>query len=156
MNEEFVNPFINATINVLSVMAMIKPTPQETVLKDDSKSRGDVTGIVGLADEKAQGSFAISFSEGCILKIVSNMLGEEVHGMEDDIVDAVGEITNMIAGGARAELAKVGYAFGMAIPAIITGKDHAIEHVTDHPVMVVPFNTEAGPFFVEVCLKQTS
>lgn len=156
MEEEFANPFINATINVLGMMAMIKPSPQKPHMKNDTKSTGDVTGIIGLAGEKAKGSFAISFSEQSILRIVSNMLGEEIKSMEDGIDDAVGEITNMISGGARAELDKMGYTFEMAIPTVITGKSHIIEHTTDHPVMVVPFETEAGPFFLEVCLIKVS
>ena len=52
-----------------------------------------------------------------------------------------------------AELEQKGYAFEMAIPTIVSGKSHSIGHVTDYPIIVVPFDTEAGPFFVETCLK---
>ena len=49
MNVEFINPFINATINVLSTMARIEPSLQKPHLKSEVKSHGDVTGIIGLA-----------------------------------------------------------------------------------------------------------
>jgi chemotaxis protein CheX len=153
MNVEFINPFINATINVLSTMGGVNPKPQKPHLKNGNRSYGEVTGIIGLAGKEAKGSFAVSFSRGCIEKIVSNMLGEDVQDLEQDIIDAVGEITNMISGGARAELENKGYSFEMAIPSIVSGKDHKIVHITDFPVIVVPFDTDDGPFFVEACLK---
>ena len=46
------------------------------------------------------------------------MLGEEIQSLDGDIQDAVGEITNMISGGARAELEKMGYSLAMAIPSL--------------------------------------
>ncbi len=70
MNMEFINPFINATINVLSTMAGIQPSPQKPHLKSDTKPHGDVTGIIGLAGGDAKGSFAVSFSEPCIIRAV--------------------------------------------------------------------------------------
>lgn len=153
MNVEFINPFINATINVLSTMGGINPRPQKPHLKNGNRSYGDVTGIIGLAGKHAKGSFAVSFSKSCIARVVSNMLGEDVLDMDQDIIDAVGEITNMISGGARAELENKGYSFEMAIPSIVSGTNHKIVHITDFPVIVVPFETDYGPFFVEACLK---
>jgi len=153
MNVEFINPFINATINVLSTMGGVSPRPQKPHLKNGSYSYGEVSGIIGLAGKEAKGSFAVTFSKSCIIKVVSNMLGEDVQDLDGDIMDAVGEITNMISRGARAELENKGYSFDMAIPSMISGKDHKIVHVTDLPIIVVPFETEHGPFAVEACLK---
>lgn len=153
MNVEFINPFINATMNVLSTMGGVAPKPQKPHLKNGSRSYGEVTGIIGLAGKEAKGSFAVSFSKSCIVKVVSNMLGEDIEDLENDIIDAVGEIANMISGGARAELENKGYSFEMAIPSVISGMGHKVVHMTDFPIIVVPFDTEHGPFFVEACLK---
>ena len=72
--------------------------------------------------------------------------------MNDEIKDAVGEITNMVSGGARAELAQKGYNFEMAIPTIITGKNTQVDPISASPVIVIPFQTDAGRFYVEVCI----
>jgi|Deesub1362B_J571_1020462.scaffolds.fasta_scaffold08254_2 chemotaxis protein CheX len=154
MSVEFINPFINATINVLKTMADMDPTPLKPRLKNITQSFGDVTSIIGLAGRRTKGSFAVSFSEACIVRIVSRMLGDEVTEGSEEIQDAVGEITNMISGGARAELEKKGYSLEMAIPTIVSGRGHSIKHITNFPIIVVPFRTEAGPFFVEACLKE--
>jgi len=45
------------------------------------------------------------------------------------------------------------YSFEMAIPTVVSGEGHTIMHVTDHPVLLIPFETVAGPFFMEACLR---
>ena len=149
MNVEFINPFINATTSVLETMCMISSTPGKPYVKKDNKATGDVSGILGLAGEQT-GSFAVSFSEACIIKVVSNMLGEEIPSLNKDVEDAVGEITNMISGGARKELGNSGFHFEMALPTVVVGKNHSIAHMGSSPAVVIPFTTEAGPYAVEV------
>jgi len=98
MNVKFINPFLEGTTSVLNTMAFIAPRAGKPYLKKDSMAVGDISGIIGLTGA-ARGSLALSFSKGCILKIVSNMLGEEINEINGDIKDAVGELTNMVSGG---------------------------------------------------------
>jgi len=48
MDATIINPFINATINVLDTMAFVKANPGKPYLKKDDTARGDVTGVVGV------------------------------------------------------------------------------------------------------------
>ncbi|MFC1867649.1 chemotaxis protein CheX [Thermodesulfobacteriota bacterium] len=59
--------------------------------------------MIGLTGEAA-GMISVSFSEKCILAIVLNMFEEEMKELNNDIKDAVGEISNMISGQARQKL----------------------------------------------------
>ena len=95
MDVRFINPFLEGTVTVIKTMAFLEPVAGKPYLKKDNLAKGDISGIIGLTG-KVRGSLALSFSEPCILKIVSNMLGEEMTGITGDIKDAVGEITNMI------------------------------------------------------------
>ncbi len=153
MNVEFINPFINATLSVLETMCMLPSTPGTPYVKKDNRAIGDVSGILGLAGERT-GSFAVSFSESCILKAVSNMLGEEITTLDKDVEDAVGEITNMISGAARRELSENGFHFDMALPTVVIGKNHSISHIGSGPTMVIPFSTDVGPYVVEVSFTE--
>jgi chemotaxis protein CheX len=154
MNVDFVNPFLDALLNVLATMASTKATFGRPCIKTDNKSMGDITGIIGMAGEKTKGSLAISFSEGAILHITSQMLGEQVLKIDETVVDMVGEITNMVTGGAKKELAKQGYKFEMALPTMVTGKGHIITHKTAGAIIVIPFRINKGEFFVEVCFNK--
>ena len=153
MNAEIINPFLEATMNVLTTMAQIQAKPGRPYLKEDSQARGDVTGMIGLAGDQARGSLAITFTKAAILKIASNMFGEEITQMDPSIADVVGEITNMVSGGAKSKLSEKGYKFAMAIPSTIVGENHYITHNTKGPIIVVPFDTDAGNFYIEVCFE---
>ncbi|MCB9493888.1 MAG: chemotaxis protein CheX [Desulfobacteraceae bacterium] len=151
MDASLINPFINATMNVLETMAFIKSEAGKPYLKKDYVAKGDVTGIIGLTGV-ANGTIAVTFEENAILKIVSNMFGEDMTSLNHEVSDAVGEITNMISGQARRELEGLGRVFEAAIPSVVTGKNHEIAHYTDGPVIAIPFKTEGGSFTIEVCL----
>ncbi len=153
MDASFINPFINATLNVLETMAFIKSKAGAPYLKKDDVATGDLTGIIGLTGE-SNGTIAVTFDEGSILKIVSNMFGEEMTELNHEIADAVGELTNMIAGQARRELEQIGKIFEAAIPSVISGKGHTIVHYSDGPKIAIPFSTEGGKFTIEVCLEK--
>ncbi|MDA3834520.1 MAG: chemotaxis protein CheX [Spirochaetales bacterium] len=151
MDVRFINAFLNLTVNVMKTMAFVEPKPCKHYIKKDSLANGDVSGIIGLTGS-ATGSMALSFSEGSILKIVSNMLGEEIKEINGDITDAVGEITNMVSGAARKELEPLGLNILAAIPTVVSGKSHSIAHVLGGPSIIIPFETEDGPFVVDVCI----
>ncbi len=153
MDAKMINPFINATMNVLETMAFTKSEPGKPYLKKDDVAQGDVSGVIGFTGE-TNGTVAVTFDESCILKIVTNMFGEEMTEMNNDIADAVGELTNMISGQARKELEEIGKIFHGAIPTVVTGKNHKLESMTSGPKIAIPFKTEAGSFTIEVCLEK--
>jgi chemotaxis protein CheX len=153
MNVKIINPFINATLNVLETMAFIKSEAEKPYLKKDNVAKGDVSGVVGFTGE-TNGTVFITFDESCIVKIVSNMFGEQINDINDEIKDAVGELTNMISGQARRELEEIGKVFQGTIPKVIIGKDHEIQSLTKGPKIAIPFKTDFGNFTIEVALEE--
>ena len=154
MNVDFVNPFLESIIKVLSTMANTEARPGKPFLKIEKCAKGDVSSIIGLVGEKAKGSMAITFTAQAILHITSQMLGEVISEVDDTASDCAGEITNMVTGGAKRILADKGYHFNMAIPSTIVGKNHSITHKTSGRVVCIPFDTDAGSFFIEVCFEE--
>ena len=153
MDVRLVNPFINATINDLETMAFINVNAGKPYLKKDNVAVGDVSGIIGLTGV-ANGTIAVTFEEKCILAVVSNMFGETMSELNNEIADAVGELTNMISGQARRELEEMGRVFKAAIPSVITGRNHSIIHYTEGPKIAIPFSTDNGDFTIEVCFER--
>lgn len=153
MDANLINPFIEATLHVLETMASTRAKAGKPYLKKDQVARGDVSGVIGMTGE-TRGTISISFSEASILPIVSNMLGEEMKEMNEEIKDAVGEVTNMISGQARKRLDEQGRSLKAAIPTVIMGKDHSITHMTTYPIIAIPFSTDNGEFTIEVCFEE--
>ncbi len=153
MNVEFVNPILVSILNVLSTMAKIDAKPGRPAVKQGDVSRGDVTGIIGMTGSKARGSIAISFPEPVILDIAKRMLNEEPAGVDATVTDLVGEIINMVSGGAKKLLGDQGYDFDMALPAVVSGKNHVVDHKSRGPKIILPFTVDTGVFFVEICFE---
>jgi chemotaxis protein CheX len=152
MDVKYINPFLNGTLEVLKKMAFMDAVPGKPSLKKDETALGDVSGIIGITGD-AIGSLALSFSEKCICKIVSNMLGEEFREVTKEIIDGVGELTNMVSGASRTQLEKMGMSVHAAIPTVVHGQGHTITHILKSPSLVIPFSTAAGPFFIDVCIQ---
>lgn len=156
MNVAFINPFLESMLNVLSTMAGMEVQPGRPNIKEDASARGDVTGLIGMTGEQARGSLAISFTEPVIIDITQRILGEKTNKIDETVIDMVGEITNIVTGGAKKLLAENGYDFDMAIPAVVAGKDHIVDHKARGAKIIIPFSTASGNFFVEVCFEEGS
>ena len=149
MDVKIINPFLAAAMHVLKTMAQIDARPGKPFLKKDDLAIGDVSAIIGVTGA-AQGSMALIFTEQCIKGIASNLLGEPFTQLNNEVRDAVGELTNMICGDARRRLAEDGFILQAGIPTIVSGKGHTIKHIADGPRLAVPFETSQGSFMVEV------
>lgn len=154
LDTEFVNPFLEATIRVLKVQARVEAAAGKIYMKKAGEQLfGDISGVIGIVSDSFNGSVVITFPEETFLKVISSMLGEEFYKLDKEIIDGAGEVTNMIFGQAKIVLNEKGYGIKTAIPSIVTGKDHTLSAMTKGPVVVVPFDSTAGKFLVEICLS---
>jgi chemotaxis protein CheX len=152
LDTDFINPFLTATLHVLEVQAKVEAIPQNIYIKKDKDQFfGDISGIIGVVSDNFNGSVVISFPEKTFLTIMTNMLEEECKTLTKEIADGAAELTNMIFGQAKITLNEKGYAIKTAIPSVVTGKDHSLNALTKGPVVVVPFKSNAGDFFIEIC-----
>jgi chemotaxis protein CheX len=154
MDVKLINPFLQGTVEVLKKMAFVEPRPGKVYVKNTALAYGDVSGIIGITGDMI-GSLAISFGESCICHIVGSMLGESYAEANQEVFDGVGEITNMISGVARTYLEKEGLHVYAAIPSVVCGKNHTINHILKSPSIVIPFVTDQGTFVVDVCIMRT-
>ncbi|MBZ0252027.1 MAG: chemotaxis protein CheX [Candidatus Methylomirabilis sp.] len=152
MDEALLRPFLDAVTNVIRTMAFTSVEAGKPEEKRSPIACGVVTAACGLVGRSHQGSFAITFEEPALLAIVSRMLYTEMTELGPDAVEAVGEIANMVSGGARRDLEQIGCDLDMSIPVLITGSGHQITHRGRGPVTQVRFQTEWGAFFLEVLL----
>ena len=153
MKVEFINPFMESTVNVLQTMAQVRATPGKPQRKEGDAANGDVTGVIRMASEQVKGYLAISFTSAAIFDIAKRMLSEELTEINSTVTDLVGEITNIVTGGAKQILADKGYDFDMATPAVMTGKNYQINHTFNGAKIVIPFSITAGKFYVELSFE---
>jgi chemotaxis protein CheX len=147
---DFINTFIDATVHVLKIQVEIEARPGPIFLKrPDQVVLGDITGIVGIAARTFNGVLAISIPEKTFLKILSKMLSEDVFKVDSDNIDGAAELTNMIFGHAKISLNEKGLGIKPSIPKSYLCTE-APPPFALGPMIVVPFSTEHGDFFVEI------
>jgi chemotaxis protein CheX len=153
MDAVLVNPLLAATVDILGKVAGIDADVQKPFRKTAPEGQGAVSGVVTLKGDHT-GTAAISFSEKCILMVVSKMFGEEISEVDNDVKDAVGEITNMISGLTTQLYEKEGVALKASLDQVLMGDGHSIPHLPGFPVLGIPINTEPGEITVELCFKE--
>ncbi|HTN76535.1 MAG TPA: chemotaxis protein CheX, partial [Pirellulaceae bacterium] len=94
----------------------------------------------------------VSLSKEVALKAASAMLMMEATEIDNDVIDAVGEIANMVAGSAKAELAE--FELSISLPSVITGRGHEVRFPSNVTPICVPFDTEWGQLYLEVGLTE--
>jgi chemotaxis protein CheX len=152
---EILNSFISSALEVLQTMAGLEPRTGSPRLKGREERSYDISGIIGLTGQ-VQGFVVLSLCESAALHVVSSFVGEPVAHVDEQVKDAVGELTNMFAGGAKRVLAAARYDLRISIPSVVVGEGHVISRPRGVPCLEIPFETEAGPFSVELCLKLES
>lgn len=112
----------------------------------------DITccGIIGLSGA-ARGSIVVNFSSGVALAATAAFLGTPPKHIDADVVDTVGELTNMIGGSSKDKLPMTGLFLGL--PTVIVGKEQTIAFDQGVQMENFRFQTQHGFFTVEIALN---
>lgn len=151
MKAEYINPFLSATVAVFDTMLGCKLTRRDPFVKKSFQPEHEVSGIIGLSG-KAKGTVVLSLSKEAALRATSVLLKEQRSEVNAEVVDAIGELTNIIAGNAKAQLEHL--ALSVSLPTVITGSDVSIEFPRDVTPICIPFGCSWGEVAVEVGLVE--
>lgn len=147
MQAEHINPFLRAVSNTFSTMLGAEARRGALSMGDPRVRKYPVSGVIGLSG-RAVGTVVINLSEEVALKAASRMLMDDIHELNDEVVDAVGEMANMVAGQAKVELEQ--YELSVSLPNVVTGVGHEIRFPSSAPPVTVSFDTDFGPMVLEV------
>ncbi|MGZ3709949.1 MAG: chemotaxis protein CheX, partial [Bdellovibrionota bacterium] len=152
MNVQFINPFINATQLTLERQAKTKLTAGKPFARTDQAAVQDfeIAGVINLASNVFQGSIALCFPEKVFIAIYANMVGEKHPRITQEMEDSASELLNIIFGMAKAELDSVGMKIEKAIPTVVRGSQLRVFQANRAVAIILPFQTDAGPFHVEI------
>ena len=152
MTADYINPFLLATASVFENMLGVKLDRQKPYLRKALDPQHEVTGVIGLTG-RATGMVAFSLPSDVALRITGTLLGETPASVNAQVTDAVGEVTNMIAGAAKAQLAELELSLGL--PTVVIGRDSCIAFPSRAVPISIPFTCEFGPLVVEVGIVGT-
>jgi chemotaxis protein CheX len=147
MRVEFINPFIASLDNAFVTMFGLRVQRGPVSLKNGNSPYHEISGIIGLSGH-AVGTVVLSVSKSLALRACSALLMTETTEINADVVDTVGELTNMVAGRAKAQLEQ--YQLMVSLPSVVTGRDHEIRFPSNVTPLSVAFTSDWGPLSLEV------
>lgn len=154
MDVKFINPILESIVEVVEQIAQVSVNPGKPEVKKDQMARGYISSIMHLSGKTATVSLAISFQEQVIRGIAGNIFSGETQQSRGILADLSGEIANTIAGEVQRKLEALNYTLDMSLPIIMYGPDHVIVHRAQGATVLLPFSTEVGGFYVEVCYEK--
>lgn len=154
---EFINPFIAAARSVLETQAQLTLTPgKPTVKRPEDKLPMEIAGVIALSCKEFTGSINLCFRGETFLKIYEGLTGEKHTVITTEIEDAAAELLNIIFGQAKTVLNdQKGYTLDRALPTVLSGDRLKLYHASKNPAIVIPFESPAGPFHLEIVVERS-
>jgi chemotaxis protein CheX len=150
--DELVQAIRGATDDVFSTMLNLSVTAGEVFFeKEEAVPSSGVVSLVGLAGSWV-GSGSMACSAGCAAKIASALLGTPYTAIDEDVLDAVAEVTNMIIGNVKTALESRLGAMGLSTPTVIYGRNFQTRSSGNQKWTVVPFELGEDRMCVQVCI----
>lgn len=152
MKVEYINPFIESVFDLFSTMLSSTAKRGDVgVFKEEQTGARHIIALIGLSGP-ARGIVALSFPIETALKMVNRLLGTETKVMDDTVSDAVAELVNIVAGGAKARfpLEEGVPPIDLSLPTVVRGNSYSIDYPSGSVWLEVPFETDLGPFDLRV------
>ena len=151
MKYEYIEPFIKATKDAFSVTLDLEVKVEKPFAFQSKKDFLDISALIGLAGE-VKGAVLLSFSFSSSLKVSERFTGSKSKHVDDIVIDALGELVNIVAGNAKEGLLQ--YRIYISLPKIV---QNAVSLVIPKGslFMTIPIKTSLGDLNLIVALAES-
>lgn len=150
-----VNSIRHSVVEIFSTMLASEIQPGEVVVEPASPEANDgVVSFIGIAGTWT-GTGSITCSPPLACRICSQMLLSEAPAVNEDVLDAVAELTNMIIGNVKSDLEGHLGPLGLSIPTVIFGRNFRTSSAGNADWIVERFCWEGEELLVKMCLAPT-
>lgn len=150
---ELIDHLAKATEEVFETMVFKKLSQGNPIEGDALRPKSNVVGLVGFGGSLS-GLVALYTTMGAAQQIAGSMLGLPAGEVNGEMADAIGEVTNMIAGSFRLKLAERGETLAISIPSVTVGSDFYTKYASDVRRVLCPFRMDDQEICVELILTR--
>lgn len=151
MKVEFINPFVTATINVVSTTLGCELTRGNLRTRDQSQPEHDVSALLHVSGA-ARGTLLLGLSREVALAVAEKVLRRKQIEINADVLSSADRLMRQIAVEAMSRLSDLKIAVGS--PSVICGHNHVIECPENTRPLCVPFECEWGSMTLEAGLVE--
>jgi chemotaxis protein CheX len=155
-DNELITGYVHsATADVFGTMLGLDIETLPTRMEGSDPSVDDgVLAFVGMAGPWT-GAGAITCTAEFARTICQALLGTEADSVNEEVLDALGEVTNMIIGGFKTLIEQHTGLLGLSIPTVVYGRNFTSHSTGRNEWVVAPFRCGGQKMEVRVCLKQS-
>lgn len=150
MNPRYITAVVQSIEELARTMLDVSVQVGSPALMRDIRSRYDVSAIIGISGGGV-GFVAMGFPTQTASNLVSRFVGAPVSPEDPDFGDGIGELANMVTGGAKARFQRDD--LSISCPSVVIGAGHQICQRRDMPVIELPINSDCGPFVLAMALR---
>jgi len=150
---DIVQAITASTLDVFTTMLavdVVPAAPQAQPCAPANPTSGLIA-LIGLAGLWC-GTGSISASGDLAARLASALLMSPCDSLNEDVLDAMGEIANMIIGNVKTSLEEKAGPMGLSTPTVIYGRDFQTRSARIHQWTVVPFLCGTESLYVQMCL----
>jgi chemotaxis protein CheX len=149
---KFLNPFVQAAVEVLKTEVSAEAVRGEITMHKSSLTSDDVTVLINLVGD-VYGVVMYGMSTSTCLGLVSKIMGQEFSEFNTLAQSGVAELGNVISGQATIRFSESGYKSNISTPTVLNGNGVEISTL-DFPRIVVPLETQFGMITVHLALRE--
>ena len=144
-----------ATLDVCSTMLGVEAVAQPFQLTGNMTGPQDgVFATVGMAG-RCTGTGTLSMNETLACKLAGTFMMSEYSAVNGEVLDAVGEMANMVVGNVKTELEGMMGLIGLSIPTVVYGRNFRTKNLSKTEVVTINFDCQGEQMTVSLSLNET-
>ncbi|MFO0839849.1 MAG: chemotaxis protein CheX [Phycisphaerae bacterium] len=151
MDVKLINPFVESVDTVFRTMVGATPVRKPVRIADGFGNRPCLTSIVGISG-RMSGVVVLRFPPPTAKSLAGRMLGADPPAGGPEVVDAVAEVVNMVAGAAKAKF-ESDPPLQLGLPTVVEGAEYRVKYPSKSVWLEVPFDSELGEFSLEITFE---
>ena len=153
--ELYVKPFVQATIHTYKTFVGFDLTAGNSHFSGRTEEiEQDISAVIGLSGD-IRGAVVISMRKSFAIKITDTLCGTPHTELDDDVVDAIGEIVNIIAGNIK-QYVEGGEKIVISLPTVVMGAKHTFAWPGKNTrVLCISFKCENETFHLLADMERT-
>ena len=156
IDSQFIDELTSATRDVFRTMVFREVEASSPTVGDALRPSANVVGTVAFTGETS-GLVVFYSTLDAANAITASMLGIEPASVNGELTDAIGELTNMIAGSFRTRIAHLrGETWAISVPTVTVGSDFYTKYVSDVQRVLCPFRMGQWELIVELIVTRSA
>ena len=142
----------SATAEVFTTMLAMQVTPKPEHVEQTPPMIADgVMALVGLAGP-CTGAGVITCGTAFAIEVCNHLLMAEETSVNEDVLDAMGEVANMIIGNFKTLAEEHVGPLCLSIPTVIHGRNFTSRSIGNNAWVVLPFECDGDVMQIRICL----